>query len=95
MKIKLKHIFYLAALSFAATACVGSTSRPHSGLDLSLVPIGILSVNPPPPDTDKTEPETLNHIKQNIATASTYTAKLNVNQNVRDAHLQTTISNQQ
>ena len=95
MKIKLKHIFYLAALSFAAMACGGIASKPLSGLDLSLIPIDILTVNPKSPDTDKTETEPLNFTKENVATSSAFTAKLHATKNVRDVQQQSTISNQQ
>lgn len=46
MKTKLKHIFLLAAICFAAAACGSTMTKPVSGLDVSSLPAHLLSVSP-------------------------------------------------
>ena len=98
MKTKLKHIFFLASLSLAATACGGSGASPLSGLDVSLLPVGLLSVSPKPADDEDAEPVILitdTETKDNVATASGRTAKRSSPRNLRDEYQPSTISNQQ
>lgn len=51
MNTKLKHIFFLAALSLAFMACGGSVAKPVSGLDVSVLP-GLLSIPEVPTDKE-------------------------------------------
>lgn len=57
MKTKIKHIFFLAALCLAATACGGSMTKPVSGLDVTLLPAQLLSISPKGADGEATEHE--------------------------------------
>lgn len=46
MNAKLKHIiFFLAVVSLALTACGGGAAKPFSGLDVSLLPVGLPALN--------------------------------------------------
>jgi hypothetical protein len=98
MKAKLKHIFFLASLSFAAMACGGSTAKPLSGLDVSLLPASLLTISPKPADSEELESATLkieSEAKDNITTASDRTAKRSSPRNFPVNHQPSTISNQQ
>lgn len=97
MKTKLKHIFFLATLSFTAMACGGSAAKPLSGLDVSLLPVGLLTVSPQQSDDEETEPATLKidpEAKDNAA-GTARTAKRSSPRNTRDQQQHSTISNQQ
>lgn len=52
MKTKLKHFFLLSAISLAATACGSSLTKPVSGLDVTMLPTRMLSIDPKVPDTE-------------------------------------------
>ena len=73
MKTKLKHFFFLAAFSLAATACGGSMAKPVSGLDVSVLPARLLSISPAPAGTNEVTPEPLqlSEAKTNNQTATT------------------------
>jgi hypothetical protein len=61
MKTKLKHFFLLSAVVLAATACGSSLAKPVSGLDVTMLPTRMLSIDPKAPDAeaDAVEPAPL------------------------------------
>lgn len=76
MKTKLKHVFLLASLVFAATACGSSMTKPTSGLDVSALSPRLLSISPTvsdsnekPLDTGEAKRSTLNNNETNQPTA--------------------------
>lgn len=54
-KTKLKHIFFLASFCLAAIACGGHVAQPASGIDMTLLPAGLLSISPKGPEDKRVE----------------------------------------
>jgi len=76
MKTKLKHVFFLASLVFAATACGSGMAKPTSGLDVSALSPRLLSISPTVSDsnekplgTGEAKRSTLNNNETNQPTA--------------------------
>jgi len=57
MKTKLKHILFLAAISFSAVACGGSVAKPVSGFDVSMLSPSVLTVTPTESDDEDSSQE--------------------------------------